>query len=180
MNVNTSIKYNRGKIFYVLLFYGLIRLIIDSYLNIQNQRLNLENNHKMFVVFLLLIFIVGLQGQDKPVVPTKPFTPKPIRITLNDLPSPFSTPSASKPAIVVPVPSNATLFVPDTRYRVTIYMDGLSTPRQIIYTPTGEILVTESSGNRISILVGNTRTVFADISNGISQVFGIAFYKVSI
>ena len=134
----------------------------------------------MFVIVLFLVFVIGSQGQDKPVVPIKPFTPKPIRITVDDLPSPFSTPSASKPAIVVPVPSNATLFVPNTNYRVTVYFDGLSSPRQMIYTPTGEILLTESSGNRISILVNNTRTVFADISNGISQVFGIAFHKVCL
>ena len=47
-------------------------------------------------------------------------------------------------------------LVPDTNFRVTVYRTGLNSPRQLIYTPTGEILVTESSGNVISILTGAT------------------------
>ncbi|CAF4967374.1 unnamed protein product [Rotaria sp. Silwood1] len=114
-------------------------------------------------------------GKDAPIIPIKTFTPKPIHITLADLPVPYNTSSASKPAIVVPVPSDATLYVPDVNYRVTIYREGMRGPRQMIYTPTGDILVTESSANRISILVGDTTKTFADASNGISQPFGIAF-----
>ncbi|CAF1678194.1 unnamed protein product, partial [Adineta ricciae] len=128
----------------------------------------------MLILVVLLALVCATTGQ---VVPVKPFTPVPIRITVNDLPPPYNTSSASKPAIVVPVPSDATLFVPGGNYRVSVYLDGLQSPRQMIYTPTGEILVTESSGNRISILTGNTKTVFGDISNGIVRAFGMAFYK---
>ncbi|UJR11795.1 hypothetical protein I4U23_015975 [Adineta vaga] len=128
----------------------------------------------MLIPIILLVFVCESIGQ---IIPVKPFIPKPIRITVDDLPPPFNTSSASKPAIVVPVPSDATLFVPDGNYRVSVYLDGLQAPRQMIYTPTGDILVTESSGNRISILTGNIKAVFGDITNGISQVFGMAFYK---
>lgn len=135
----------------------------------------------MFVYFLSFVLLISSAlAQDPPVVPTKPFTPTPIHITINDLPPPYNTTSASKPAIVVPVPSNATLLVPDINFRVTIYRDGLQSPRQLAYTPTGELLVTESSGNIISILSGNDRSVFADKSNGISQAFGMAFIEVSL
>jgi hypothetical protein len=48
----------------------------------------------------------------------------------------------------------------------------------MIYTPAGEILVTQSSGNLISILSGNNIATFADASNGISRAFGIAFTEV--
>ena len=135
----------------------------------------------MLAYFLLSVSIVCLAlAKDAPVVPVQPFTPTPIRLTLDDLPPPYKTSSATKPAVVVPVPSNATLLVPDTNFRVTIFRDGLSAPRQMIYTPTDEILVTESHGNLISILTGDEKTVFADASNGIAQAFGMAFLPVRV
>ncbi|UJR23155.1 hypothetical protein I4U23_026174 [Adineta vaga] len=132
----------------------------------------------MFVYFLLLIIpVCFVSTKDAPVVPVQPFKPEPILIKLDDLPPPYQTSSATKPAIVVAVPSNATLLVPDTNFRVTIFRDGLNTPRQMIYTPTGEILVTEMRGGRISILTDDSTSVFADASNSISQAFGMAFVK---
>ncbi|CAF1546283.1 unnamed protein product [Rotaria magnacalcarata] len=125
-----------------------------------------------------LIFVASAFAtfaQSPPVVPTQPFTPTPIRLTLDDLPEPYATSSASKPAIVVAVPSNATLLVPDVNFRVTIYRSGLRTPRQMIYTPTDDILVTENYGGSISILTGDTTSVFADASNGIARAFGMVF-----
>ncbi len=132
----------------------------------------------MFVYFLSFAALISLALAQAPVVPVKPFTPTPIHITLDDLPAPFATPSAGKPAIVVPIPADATLLVPDTNFHITIYRDGLSSPRQMIYTPTGEILLTQSSGNLISILSGNDIATFADASNGISRAFGMAFIEV--
>jgi glucose/arabinose dehydrogenase len=133
----------------------------------------------MLAYFLVSVSIVCLaSAKDAPVVPVQPFTPQPIRINLDDLPPPYKTSSASKPAIVVPVPSNATLLVPDTNFRVTIFRDGLSQPRQMIYTPTGDILVTERHGNLISILTGDEKSVFADASNGVVEAFGMAFVPV--
>ncbi|CAF3724873.1 unnamed protein product [Rotaria socialis] len=125
-----------------------------------------------------LIFVASTfatLAQNPPVVPTQTFTPTPIRVVLDDLPPPYATSSSSKPAIVVAVPSNATLLVPDVNFRVTIYRSGLRTPRQMIYTPSGDILVVENGGGLISILTDTTTSVFADASNGIAQAFGMAF-----
>ncbi len=99
-------------------------------------------------------------------------------ITLNDLPPPYHTTSAQKPPMIVPIPANATLLVPDLNFRVSIYRENMKSPRQMIYTPTGDILVTEMRRNRISILSGDDTRIFADQSNGISKAFGIAFIKV--
>ncbi len=135
----------------------------------------------MLSYFILLATTVSLASAiDAPVVPVKPFTPTPINITLDDLPPPYNTSSAGKPAIVVGIPSDATLLVPDLNFRVTIYRNGLNTPRQMIYTPTGDILVTGSRGTVISILTGDDTSVFADASNGLSQAFGMAFVPVSL
>ena len=135
---------------------------------------------------MITYFITLLAGiclvltKDAPTVPTQPFRPKPIRITLDDIPPPYKTTSAKKPAIVVGVPSNATLLVPDTNFRVTIYRDGMKAPRKMVYTPSGDILVTEMHGNRISILTDDGTSIFADASNEISQAFGMAFVEVSL
>ncbi|CAF2161797.1 unnamed protein product, partial [Rotaria magnacalcarata] len=42
-------------------------------------------------------------------------------------------------------------------------------------TPTDDILVTENYGGSISILTGDTTSVFADASNGIARAFGMVF-----
>ena len=112
------------------------------------------------------------------LVPVQVFTPKPIHITVSDLPPPYQTISARKPSSVAPVPGNATLFVPDRNFRVTVYRQAMNSPRQMIYTPTDDILVTESRGNQISILSGDDTSLFADASNGIARAFGMAFVEV--
>ena len=128
------------------------------------------------VVFVALYLSVDIFGL---TVPVQVFTPKPIHITVDDLPPPYQTISIRKPSIVIPIPDNATLFVPDKNFRVSIYRDKLIRPRQMIYTPTDDILVTEMTGNRISILSDDTTSIFADASNGIFRAFGMAFVEVN-
>ena len=131
-------------------------------------------------MILLLVSVTLALADSATIVPVLPFTPQPIRITLADLPAPFNTPSASRPAINVPIPANATLFVPDPKFRVSIYRERMQEPRQMIYTPTGDILVTEQRGNRISILIDGETSIFADSFNGVRQAFGMAFVQVSL
>jgi len=133
----------------------------------------------MFVFLFLFVFLTYLSSaKDLSIVPVKLFIPKPIHITLDDLPPPYHTTSAQKPSIIVSIPHNATLLVPDLNFRVSIYREGMKFPRQMIYTPTGNILVTEMHGNQISILSGDDTSIFANELNGISKAFGMAFVKV--
>src|SRR4051794_2447643 len=102
----------------------------------------------MFVFLFLLVFLTCLSSaKDLSIVPVKIFIPKPIHITLDDLPLPYHTASARKPPGVVSIPDNATLLVPDSNFRVSIYREKMESPRQMIYTPTGDILVTDMYGN---------------------------------
>ena len=126
-------------------------------------------------VYLLLIFIYQSNGTNIT------FVPQPIRIAVSDLPAPYNTTSASKPPIVIPVPENPSLYVPEG-FTVKLCMSGLSTPRYMIYTPDGDILVSESAANRISCLIDTNndsypdeRLTFADASNGLSYPFGMVF-----
>ncbi len=141
--------------------------------------MNISFRSMMFVFLFLLVCLTCLSSaKDLQIVPVKLFIPKPVHITLDDLPRPYHTTSAYKPPIIIPVPHNATLLVPDLNFRVTIYREKMRFPRQMIYTPTGDILVTELHGTRISILSDDNTSIFADGSNGISRAFGMAFVKV--
>ncbi|CAF1135599.1 unnamed protein product [Rotaria sp. Silwood1] len=136
----------------------------------------------MFSLFLLsffpfLILLLIPQTNCKNVT----FVPQPIRITIASLPQPYASSSASKPPQIIAVPSNPRLYVPKG-FIVKLYVSGLTAPRYLIYTPTNDILVSESSTNRISCLVDNNhdgypdqRLTFADTSNGLNYPFGMAF-----
>ncbi|CAF4312134.1 unnamed protein product, partial [Adineta steineri] len=111
------------------------------------------------------------------------FIPTPIRITVADLPAPFTTQSANKDGNIIPVPSDPQISV-SVGFTVKLFIDDLITPRFLLYTPTGDILVSEPSANRISCLVDSNndgypdeRITFADASNKISRPYGMAFIK---
>ena len=129
----------------------------------------------MFLLFFSLLSIVQLECTNVT------FTPQPIRVTVAALPPPFATNSAGKGARVYPPPADPVFYVPDG-FTVKLYMSGLTSPRYLIYTPTGDILVSESAANRISCLLDNNgdgypdeRLTFADASNGLNYPFGMAF-----
>jgi glucose/arabinose dehydrogenase len=116
-------------------------------------------------------------------ISTKPLTPKPIRINLNNLPQPFSSSSASKPPQILPIPNNPTLRVPPG-FVVNVFAEGLDAPRWLALTPSGDVLVTETKQNRISLLqdsngdgVADGKKTFASTVNGLDIPFGMAFGK---
>lgn len=115
------------------------------------------------------------------VVRTAALTPTPININLNSLPAPFQTPSIANPAQIVPIPDNPVLQVP-AGFEVNVFAAGLTRPRWLAATPTGDLLVTETPENRIRLLrdtngdrVADVRTTFAGPENGLNQPFGMAF-----
>ncbi|CAF3823762.1 unnamed protein product [Rotaria sordida] len=133
--------------------------------------------HLVSLLFLLLCHRINCKNVT--------FVTQPIRITIADLPRPNASSSASKSPRIITVPANPLLYIPDG-FTVKLYMSGLTSPRYLIYTPTNDILVSESSANRISCLVDNDqdgypdqRLTFADSSNGLNYPFGMAFFNGS-
>ncbi len=117
------------------------------------------------------------------VIPTETLSPKPINITVAQLPEPFHTQSVSKSPQVIPPPatSEVKLKVP-TGFTVNIFADDLERPRWLALTPSGDVLVTETPQNRISLLqdtdgdgVAETRQTFATAENGLNLPLGMAF-----
>ena len=115
------------------------------------------------------------------LIPTQPLTPGEIRISPDNLPAPFESPSASNPARAVPPPENAVLQVPPG-FTVNVFAEGLDRPRWLAVTPTGEVLVTETRQNQIRLLRdtdsdgdADVYRVFANQDNGLNLPFGMAF-----
>jgi glucose/arabinose dehydrogenase len=101
------------------------------------------------------------------------------RITVNDLPAPDSTRSASNHPKLVKPAEGARPTVPEG-FQVEKFAGDLENPRVIVTAPNGDLFVAESKANRVRVLRDadhdghpELREVFAE---GLKQPFGIAFY----
>jgi glucose/arabinose dehydrogenase len=120
--------------------------------------------------------------------PKAPFTdyrfekPGTIRhITLQDLPAPFASDSATNGPKIVARPANASLHVPKG-FKVGLYATGLTNPRIMRTAPNGDVFLAETSAGDIKVFRGMTPDgkpekvqVFA---TGLNIPFGIAFYPL--
>jgi glucose/arabinose dehydrogenase len=98
------------------------------------------------------------------------------------LPPPFHTPSATNRPQVIDRPDGAQLRVPQG-FTVEEYASGFNKPRIMLYTPTGEILVTESEPNgTVTVLYDKNNDFKADkerkvLIGGLDRPYGMAFWK---
>ena len=101
------------------------------------------------------------------------------RITVASLPPPFATPSSRNSSSVVSKPASAILALPPG-FQVELFATGLAGPRKMLVAPNGDVLVTEISGGRVSVLhptpdgrrAGDTSVYL----KGLNRPFGLAFY----
>jgi len=100
-------------------------------------------------------------------------------IDIASLPQPYASRLARNSPKLVERPANAQLSVPPG-FHVAVFAAQFEAPRKMLVAPNGDILVTEMSGGRVSLLrpaPGNgavaSRSVFAA---GLKQPFGLAFY----
>lgn len=110
--------------------------------------------------------------QDRPGVRRK--------ITVGDLPPPNETKSAMNDAKVVRRPDGAQLQVPPG-FKIEEYARGFRNPRFLLTAPNGDIFVTESEANRITVLRDKTGDGKPDSNESFAEVdldkpFGMAFY----
>ncbi len=100
------------------------------------------------------------------------------KITLQDLPGPLVTPSASNGPKVVARPEGAWPQVPHG-FKVEQYATGLEDPRQIRTAPNGDFFVAESSSGEIRIFRGITQTgkpeLVSVFASGLNRPFGVNF-----
>ncbi|NES05178.1 MAG: hypothetical protein F6K22_21555 [Okeania sp. SIO2F4] len=130
---------------------------------------------------LSFIDISGNVNFNSSFIETEPLSSENIRISLDLLPQPFASDSASNPADIIPVPDNPTFQVPDG-FTVNVFAENLERPRWLTVTPTGDVLVTETPLNQIHLLrdtdgdgTADFSQIFASETNGLNQPFGMAF-----
>lgn len=103
------------------------------------------------------------------------------KITVDDLPPPYATPSAREQARVVRRPENAWPKAPEG-FKVEQFATDLREPRVIVTAPNGDIFVMESRANRVRVLRdadGDGKPEVSEIfATGLDEPFGIAFYPV--
>ncbi|MGI0482280.1 PQQ-dependent sugar dehydrogenase [Geminocystis sp. CENA526] len=87
----------------------------------------------------------------------------------------------TQPPKILPIP-NPRIFNVPKGFTVNVYAEGLNNPRWLALTPDGDVLVTETRDNRITLLQDTNNdgaidrtSVFADASNGLNIPFGMAF-----
>src|SRR3982074_751194 len=96
-----------------------------------------------------------------------------------DLPRPGATAPGANISRVVPRPSSTMPQVP-AGFKIELFAEGLSGPRQIQVAPNGDIFVAETRAGRIRLLRapdGNARASANEIyASGLNRPFGIAFF----
>jgi mono/diheme cytochrome c family protein len=101
------------------------------------------------------------------------------KITVQDLPAPYATRSASNGPDLVARPSNAWPKAPEG-FSVQQFATGLENPRALRTAPNGDIFLAESSSETIKVFRGITSDGKAQQSaifaSGLNQPYGIAFY----
>jgi glucose/arabinose dehydrogenase/cytochrome c2 len=101
------------------------------------------------------------------------------RIGANSLPPAFATQSVRNNVSIVSQPAGATLAVP-VGFHVDVFANGLSRPRKMLVAPNGDVLVTEMTAGRVTVLhpqADGRRAERTDVYlQGLKQPFGLAFY----
>ena len=100
------------------------------------------------------------------------------KIGLNDLPQPYETRSAGSPPREVKRPVGTKPKAPDG-FTVTLFAEGLESPRAIRTAPNGDLFVAETLEGRVTILRPGAEGDLAQsdvFASGLSEPFGIAFY----
>ena len=97
----------------------------------------------------------------------------------DDLPKPGATPSVANFPHVVPRASHVVPQVPPG-FKVDLFAEGLSGPREIRVAPNGDIFVAETHAGKIRVLRaadGASKPSINEIfASGLNQPFGIAFF----
>ena len=96
-----------------------------------------------------------------------------------DLPRPGATPSSANFSRAMPRPPTAVLRVP-AGFKIELFADGLSGPRQMRVAPNGDIFVAETRAGRIRVLRaadGDSKPSASEIyASALNRPFGIAFF----
>jgi glucose/arabinose dehydrogenase len=133
------------------------------------------------VVTLGLFALVGFSFAQSSMKSPSPSELRHYDIKLSDLPAPEVLTGPRNQSRVIPKPEDAKLAVP-AGFQISVFAEGdFEQPRGMALASNGDVFVTESRANRISLLRDSNgdgrvdeRFVFA---TGLTRPFGLAFWK---
>jgi len=101
------------------------------------------------------------------------------KITAEDLPPPFASPSSRETAHIIAQPAGAHLSLPPG-FSATLFADHLQAPRAMRVAPNGDIFVAETRAGRVRVLRAADGAAKPEQSEifaiGLDRPFGVAFY----
>ncbi|WP_165234672.1 PQQ-dependent sugar dehydrogenase [Aquisphaera insulae] len=101
------------------------------------------------------------------------------KVTVDDLATPYVTPSANNFPRIIPRPEGAWPKAP-AGFAVTEFATRLTEPRVIVRAPNGDLFLSESRANRVRVLRdadGDGKPEVSEVfATGLRRPFGIAFY----
>jgi glucose/arabinose dehydrogenase/cytochrome c2 len=104
------------------------------------------------------------------------------RVDLAKLPAPYDTPSAAKFSQFVDKPANAKLSVP-AGFKVEVFAKDLPGARNMRVAPNGDVFLSQTQTNRISVLRlsadGSRADKITTFAQGLNLPFGLALYPAS-
>ena len=105
--------------------------------------------HRYFLPMAVCMLCMTFgQSAERKTIPTKPLTPEPITVTVDELPKPFATESVQQNPKVVPIPDSPTLNVPEG-FVVNVFADDVKNARWLALTPEGDVLCSCARTNDI-------------------------------
>jgi glucose/arabinose dehydrogenase len=94
------------------------------------------------------------------------------KVLANELPAPFATPGVDNHSDTIARPNDALPLVPKG-FSVEAYVTGLSHPRFLALAPNGDVYLTETQANKVTLIRGGKAF---DFLTGFDGPSGIAFH----
>src|SRR5262245_5280821 len=148
--------------------------------------------HRLRLVIIPLLLAASTAVGDDPKIGSRTLTGKDAlgdwttdapgvrrKITVDDLATPYGTPSAKNHPRVVKRPEGAWPKAPEG-FEVTEFATGLTEPRVIVRAPNGDLFLAESRANRVRVFRdadGDGKPEVNEVfATGLERPFGIAFH----
>jgi glucose/arabinose dehydrogenase len=142
-----------------------------------------SQNQMIWIIVALLLSTLPACAQTKEEVKKSSTKPKleHYEIKVSDLPPPKLENNVNNGPSVIERPKDAQFILPDG-FQVSVFAEGdLKRPRWMALAPNGDIFVSESEGNRISILRDKDSNGTVDerfiFVTDLQRPFGMAFWK---
>jgi glucose/arabinose dehydrogenase len=131
--------------------------------------------------FILALIVCSCYAAEQPSVVAQKSDPvlQHHEVRADKMPPPFATKSAGNPPLVRPRPKDAALHVP-AGFHIDLWADGFDDPRNMVYSPNGDIFVAEPGGGKITILRGGRPDQRVTFASGLREPFGLAFLGDSL